>query len=500
LRSRSRTFLELAEICPFSIGFAGQREDDMRIRTSVFSICLAVGAVTSVAYAQRSAQVCQRWAADRVDRSEGTWTGNADACMAGDVTEPGRTNALKILNLYRFLAEMPEVTTDPVRNQKAQECALMQSVNGGLSHTPPTTWKCYTADGAEASGKSNISGGKGVSSMDAYMTDRNVAQMGHRRWILANSLGPVGLGSATASCFWNLDGTGKAGKAFVPWPPSGPVPFDVFRVNSLDTAGWTIQSDSINLGTATVTVADAGQDRPVTVSQLPANYGSRYAIKILPNGWTSQAGHTYAVSVQGTTMPIAYSVEVIDCANVDGGAGGSGGTGGTGGVDAGTAGRGGGAGTGATGGAAGSGGTGGAAGSGASGGTGGTGTTGGAAGSGATGGAGGSGGAGAGTGTGATGGATTGSGGGGAGGAGGAGASGGSGGVGQGGSGTGASGGVSGAGGSDAGSSGRAPGGGVEQGGCSCSTPGRAARSLPIALGLVALAITTGARRRRRRK
>jgi len=470
----------------------------MRIRTSVFSICLAIGAVAGVAHAQRSAQVCQRWAADRVDRGEGTWTGNADACMAGDVTEPGRTNALKILNLYRFLAEMPEVTTDPVRNQKAQECALMQSVNGGLSHTPPTTWKCYTADGAEASGKSNISGGKGVSSMDAYMTDRNVAQMGHRRWVLANSLGPVGLGSATASCFWNLDGTGKAGKAFVAWPPSGPVPFDVFRVNSLDTAGWTIQSDSINLGTATVTVADAGQDRPVTVSVLPANYGSRYAIKILPNGWTSQAGHTYAVSVQGTAMPIAYSVEVVDCANIDGGAGGSGGTGGTGGVDAGTAGQGGGAGTGASGGAAGSGGRGGAAGSGASGGTGGTGTTGGAAGSGAAGGAGGNGGSGgAGTGTGATGGATTGSGGGGAGGAG---ASGGSGGSGQGGSGTGASGGVSGAGGSDAGASGRASSGGVEQGGCSCSTPGRSGRSLPIALGVVAFAIAAGARRRHRRK
>src|SRR5687767_12237123 len=117
----------------------------MRIRSSV-SFCLAVGVVAgaSVAYAQRSVEVCRRWAADRVDRSEGTWTGNADTCVAGDVTEPGRTNALKILNLYRFLAEMPEVTTDPVRNQKAQECALMQSVNGGLSHTPPTTWKCYT--------------------------------------------------------------------------------------------------------------------------------------------------------------------------------------------------------------------------------------------------------------------------------------------------------------------------------------------------------------------
>jgi hypothetical protein len=475
----------------------------MRVASSVFPVVLGIGAVTAagVAYADRRSEVCQRWAADRVDRSEGTWTGNADTCDPGDVTEPGRTNALKILNLYRFLAEMPEVTSDPARNAKAQQCALMQSVNGSLSHTPPTTWKCYTADGAEASGKSNITSAKGVAAMDGYMTDRNVAQMGHRRWALANSLGPIGLGSASkGSCFWNLDGTGKAGKPFVAWPPIGPVPADVFRVNSLDTAGWTIQSDSINLDTATVTITDAGQDRPVTVVVLPPNYGSRYALKLTPNGWTSQAGHVYAVSLQGTSMPVAYTVEVVDCTTVDGGTSGTGGAGGTsGGIDAGGAGRAGASGAAGAGGtsggmdagAAGRAGASGAGGAGASGGAGGSGPSAGAGGGGASAGAGGGGSTG--TGTGGFAGASTG--GGGKGGAGnpppGAG-----GGVGVGGSGTGTGDPTTGTGG---GAAGRSGGGGPEDvGACACTTPGTRRHSFPLPFGLItAVAAMALARRRR---
>jgi hypothetical protein len=311
--------------------------------------------------------------------------------------------------------------------------------------------------------------------MDIYMTDRNVAQMGHRRWVLANSLGPVGLGSATGSCFWNLNGTGKAAKPFVAWPPMGPVPADVFRVNSLDTAGWTIQSDTINLDTATVTITEAGQDRPVTVAVLPPNYGSRYAIKITPSGWTSQAGHIYAVSLQGTSMPVAYTVDVVDCSTVDGGTSGTGGAGGTsGGMDAGAAGRAGAAGTG---------------GAGTSGGTGGTGASGGAGGTGASGGAGGSGTTG--TGAGGVAGANT-----GAGGAGGA------------GNGPAGAGGVSGSGNAGtgdpttgsggAGAAGRPRGGGADDdAGCACTTPGRRHHSFPLGLGLITAAAMALVRSRR---
>jgi hypothetical protein len=260
----------------------------------------------------RASEVCRRWNEDRADMSEGTWSGSIDECDAGDIGEPGRANALKLVNLYRFLAEMPEVEMDPERNQRAQECALMQSANG-LSHEPPTSWKCYTTVGADASGVSSISGGPGVMSIDLYMTDGefNADTMGHRRWVFANSLGPVGFGSATSSCFYQADGTGDARKPFVAWPPPGPVPRQALETTDVDNAGWTIQSDSVDLDDATVAVEEGGESLPVTQATLPGGYGSRYALRIVPSDWTLQAGHSYHVTVSGTE--IDYSIDVVDC-------------------------------------------------------------------------------------------------------------------------------------------------------------------------------------------
>jgi hypothetical protein len=245
--------------------------------------------------------------------NEGTWNGSVNGCNAGDMDARGRGNALKLINLYRFLADMPPVTTDAIRNQKSQECALMMDANNSLSHSPPTSWDCYTAGGAEAASKSNICSGRAVRCIDIYMSDYgtgNATSIGHRRWLLNNALGPVGIGGTTGgSCHWVIGGSGNAGKQFVAWPPPGPVPREAIAipgVPSVDSVGWTVQSDSINLANAQVTVLEDGVDKPVTVTQLLANYGSRYAIRINPQGWTSQAGKSYAVSVTNISTPILH--------------------------------------------------------------------------------------------------------------------------------------------------------------------------------------------------
>ena len=62
-----------------------------------------------------------------------------------------------------------------------------------------------------------------------------------------------------------------------------------------------------------VTVTAGGQDRPVTVTQLLSGYGSSSAIRFNPNGWTTQAGTTYSVSVTGISTPIQYDVQVVSC-------------------------------------------------------------------------------------------------------------------------------------------------------------------------------------------
>jgi Cysteine-rich secretory protein family len=170
-----------------------------RRRALALGICALVFlAIDGVAAAANSAaDVCRRWVCDRADMSEGVSTGDVTTCAPGDLLPPGRPNALKLVNLYRFLAGMPAVTEDSTFDTDAQACAIIQAANG-LSHTPTPSDSCYNATGATASNLSSICGGQAVGCIDLYMDDSANAtgpNFGHRTWILANSLGPVGFGS-----------------------------------------------------------------------------------------------------------------------------------------------------------------------------------------------------------------------------------------------------------------------------------------------------------------
>lgn len=263
------------------------------------------------------AGVCARWKADRADIREGTWSGDVASCNAGDISADGRANALKLINLYRWLAELPAVTDDPAMNMQAQACALLQRANNMLNHTPPMTWTCYESVGATASNRCNISTGPGVSSVDGYIIDPgNPMTIGHRRWILSNSFGPTGLGSTDRHSCMMTFGKMKVNKAWQAWPAPGAIPIQSMsnRFNQkLDQSGWTIQSDTINLASAMVTVTESGAPQPVTITQLGGGYGSRFAIRFNPMGWSSTAGKTYKVDVTGTAMPISYEVQFVDC-------------------------------------------------------------------------------------------------------------------------------------------------------------------------------------------
>src|SRR5690606_24116559 len=111
--------------------------------------------------------------------------------------------------------------------------------------------------------------------------------------------------------FYQADGTSNAGMAFVAWPPPGPTPLQAILATDVDEAGWTIQSDAINLSNATVAVEEAGQPLEVSQFTLPGGYGSRYALRIVPTSWKLQAGHSYRVTASGTD--IDYTIDVVDC-------------------------------------------------------------------------------------------------------------------------------------------------------------------------------------------
>jgi MYXO-CTERM domain-containing protein len=295
----------------------------MRMRRCSFGAIgglVGLFAALGTAHAQNTvAAVCQRWVCDRADMTEGTSTADIASCTVGDLTGEGRPNSLKAVNLYRFLTGMPVVTEDPGFDSMAQACSIIQAANG-LSHTPTTTDTCYTTAGASASNMSSICDAASVGCIDLYMNDSGNSGFGHRTWIFSNLLGPVGFGQTgsggrtmTASCFYQTGGMGRAAIPFVPWPASGPVPLAAITATKVDSSGWSVQSDTINLTTATATVMDGTTSLPVTVTPNLPRFGAKYAMEILPNGWTSQAGHSYAVAVGGTTPPISYTVQVADC-------------------------------------------------------------------------------------------------------------------------------------------------------------------------------------------
>lgn len=263
--------------------------------------------------------LCARYNADRSQLEEGVWTGNLEHCAVGDVITGGRERALVQVNLYRYMAGLPPVTHEAQRDQRAQACSLLMEANGALDHNPGPDWACYSEEGALAAGESNLSPTAGVAAIETYMLDvGNEDTLGHRRWILSNRLGPIGIGSASAfSCLLVTGGEGQADAPWTAWPPPGLFPIQA-AANTwwhLDSTGWSIQSDTLAFEGAAVQVTSLGEALPVDTNVLWDGYGGwgNRAIRIVPAGWTLEAGRTYDVEAWGPEAFISYSFYVVDC-------------------------------------------------------------------------------------------------------------------------------------------------------------------------------------------
>ncbi len=261
-------------------------------------------------------EVCERYVSDRAQLQEGVWSGAVASCAAGTMDSEWQERALLSTNLYRWLAGLEPFTLDTSVHAAQQECALMMHANGALSHGPPPTWACYTQAGAQAAGSSNIATTPAVQAVDLYMADPgNATTLGHRRWILSSWIGSTAFGSTNGFSCMRTAGFGSGGPVFTAWPPPGFYPVDLNEVtwSNPDETGWSVQSNSVNLGQGTVNVTEDGVARPVTVSTLLPNYGSSSAISIIPNGWTTTEGRTYEVEITGLSQPISYAFEAIRC-------------------------------------------------------------------------------------------------------------------------------------------------------------------------------------------
>ena len=263
------------------------------------------------------------------------WTGDMDTCNQG-TTSPDYKNAiLARINYYRAMSGVPaEITFAETYNSKDQQAALMMSSNSSLNHYPPNTWSCYSTEGAEAAGKSNLSLGLiGWGAINAYMHDYGVNNeaVGHRRWILypqTQSMGtgdvPSSSGYSGSNALWVIDGNVWTSRpptreVYVAWPPPGYVPFQVVP------ARWSFSYANADFSSATVSVTLAGNPVPVTLHSVQNGYGENTIVWVVgdldPNGYVKWANPLQdarysilinGVRINGTPMSFTYEIVIID--------------------------------------------------------------------------------------------------------------------------------------------------------------------------------------------
>jgi uncharacterized protein YkwD len=261
------------------------------------------------------------------------WNGDHNSCNPGSTSLEFRNAVLHRINYFRAMAGMPAtVTLNDVYNAKAQAAALMMSVNGQLSHTPPSSWQCYSDAGREGAGSSNLYlGVYGWNAITGYMRDPGSGNYfaGHRRWILYPQTQQMGTGDIPpvsghwpSNALWVFDANiwgprPDTRDEFVAWPPRGYVPYQVVF------ARWSFAYPNADFSNATVTMSSGGSNVPLTQSPVVNGYGENTLVWI-PLGYSDGASWprpasdtTYTVNVQnvkigGQNRNFTYDVIVFD--------------------------------------------------------------------------------------------------------------------------------------------------------------------------------------------
>nr|WP_308494614.1 DUF4214 domain-containing protein [Duganella rivi] len=261
------------------------------------------------------------------------WTGSYATGAAGTVSQAYQDSTALRINWFRAMAGVPSnVTLDANLSAKDQEAAMMMSVNGKLSHYPDTSWKSYTAAGADAAGHSNLSMAAGVQGIDSYIFDYgdSNAPLGHRRWVLYPQNTYFGSGSVPggtvngvtyygANALWTVTAEyggvrPKVRDDYVAWPPRGYVPYQVVYPR------WSISYPNADFKQAKVVMTLAGANVPVVQEEVHDGYGENTLAWKLSTHLDDMprtkpaADQRYSVTVSNVYVqgkPVTYSYDVV---------------------------------------------------------------------------------------------------------------------------------------------------------------------------------------------
>lgn len=270
-------------------------------------------------------------------------------CRTGTLNASVAANVLARLNEIRAFHRLPAVTLSSSDTEAAMQASLMMAANGQLSHTPPTTWRCYTALGAAGAQSSNLYG-TSLSANLNYNSDEallagwlteidniSVDNVGHRRWLLNPFLVTISYGrvAGTLSDGRRSDAAAlkvfnNAGQNVVPsgLPPFVAYPYGDYPAKYFDTRAllsFTVVTDgggafganrTVDFSRATITVT--GPSGNLTVSSVSYDndgYGVANNIQWKVAGLTVGTAYTVAINgvvVRGASTNYSYQVRLLN--------------------------------------------------------------------------------------------------------------------------------------------------------------------------------------------
>ncbi|MET3962905.1 uncharacterized protein YkwD [Marmoricola sp. OAE513] len=232
-----------------------------------------------------------------------SWLGGSIlGCIPGLSSLSTNNATLSSLNFVRSLAGLAPVTFSAKMNAAAQRAALIMDANDSLSHNPSSGWKCWSAAGAKAAGKSNlaisfpsINAGQII---DLYMDDPGASNTaaGHRRWILNPFSTVMGTGSTRSANALTVIGptsSSRPNPAWVGWPTAGYFP------NAIEPNGrWSLSSGlkSISFKRAKVKVYQGSHRVPVKKYAVKSGYAQPTLVWQMPKKFNRSVPYRVVVT------------------------------------------------------------------------------------------------------------------------------------------------------------------------------------------------------------
>ena len=261
------------------------------------------------------------------------WNGNHRTCDEGTTSQNFRDEVARRINYFREMAGVPaNIALDDELNSNAQKAALMMSANSTLSHTPPSTWDCFTDEGSLGASKSNLGlGSFGWTSIDRYMRDQGDGNsaVGHRRWIIFPKTVLMGAGNIPptnnfreTNALWVIGDSFSTPRPetrdeFVAWPPPGFVPYQTVYPR------WSFSFPDADFSSVTVSMQQNGKTVQISVAPIATGFGENTIVWI-PTGMGSNDqwpkpdnDETYTININdvridGENQSFTYNVTVFD--------------------------------------------------------------------------------------------------------------------------------------------------------------------------------------------